>query len=71
MPKKKRIIMNPQEKPSFCKKEALRLSDFLNVKITTSQVLDEVLLYELGMEPVDVVLSCYIIKDIENGVKKS
>lgn len=61
---KKRIYVN--NKALFCQNCANYLSSLLNTKILFPDVLDELSLYQWGMEPKDKILSQYVIKYLED-----
>ncbi|MBK7362682.1 MAG: hypothetical protein IPJ01_10340 [Micavibrio sp.] len=58
-------IIKVEDKAGFCTRTAKHLSDFLNTKISFSEVLDELSLYEWGMSPKNKVLSYYVIETLK------
>lgn len=58
-------IIKVEDKAGFCTRTAKYLSDFLNTKISFSDVLDELSLYEWGMSPKNKVLSYYVIETLK------
>jgi hypothetical protein len=60
------IKIDEKQKPAFCEQTAKYLSSLLNTKITFSEVLDELFLYEIGSQPANEVLSHYIIERLKD-----
>ena len=64
--KKTIIKLETNARPGFAMMASRRISEMLNTKVTFMEVLDELFLYECGMDPINVPLRHFVISILED-----
>lgn len=59
------IQLEDKARPIFCQRLSKILSELLNQPVSFIDILNELFLYEMGAEPKNITLSCYVILHLE------